>query len=165
MSDPRAPRRTASRRPCSSVTATLLLTTVTLLLADASALAQSAADRLRITAQRDQLSLEYGAVVTATGTVGVRGDADATTLPVDLYAGRVLLTARPRTRHCPRSAPRADAPYSDFDDVNEARYTETLAIASAFEVARKLRLCGYQTARRRTRRGSGPSPSPARRRP
>jgi hypothetical protein len=130
-----------------------LLTTVTLLLAGASALAQSAADRLRITAQRDQLSLEYGAVVTATGTVGVRGDADATTLPVDLYAGRVLLTARPRTRHCPRSAPRPDAPYSDFDDVNEARYTETLAIASAFEVARKLRLCGYLTARRRTPSG------------
>jgi hypothetical protein len=77
----------------------------------------------------------------------------ATTLPVDLYAGRVLLTARPRTRHCPRSAPRPDPPHSDFDDVNEARYTETLAIANAFEVARKLRLCGYLTAKRRTPSG------------
>jgi hypothetical protein len=91
--------------------------------------------------------------VTASGTVGVRGDADATTLPVDLYAGRLLLTARPRARRCPRSAPTPDPPRSDSDDVNEARYTETLAIASAFEVARKLRLCGYLTAKRRTPSG------------
>ena len=133
-----------------------LLAAVALMPACGSAHAQStrsAADSLRIAAQRDQLSLQYGAVVTATGTVGVRGDADATTLPVDLHAGRVLLTARPRTRHCPRSAPRTDPPHSDFDDVNEARYTETLAIASAFEVARKLRLCGYLTAKRRTPSG------------
>jgi pyruvate/2-oxoglutarate dehydrogenase complex dihydrolipoamide acyltransferase (E2) component len=138
------------------VTAMQLLAAVTLLPACGSAHAQSTrsrADRLRITAKRDQLSLEYGAVVTATGTVGVRGDADATTLPVDKYAGRVLLTARPRTRHCPRRAPRPDPPHSDFDDVNEARYTETLAIASAFEVARKLRLCGYLTAKRHTPSG------------
>jgi hypothetical protein len=133
-----------------------LLAALALLLSCAPACAQggqSGGDRLQLSVERDQLSLEYGAVVTATGTVGVRGDADATTLPVDLYAGRVLLTARPRTRHCPRSAPRPDPPHSDFDDVNEARYTETLAIASAFEVARKLRLCGYLTAKRRTPSG------------
>jgi hypothetical protein len=156
VSDGRAARRTATRRRRVAVTSVVLLAAVTLPLTCASAHAQSTrsdADRLRITAKRDQLSMQYGAVVTATGTVGVRGDADAATLPVDLYAGRVLLIARPRTRDCPRSAPRLDPPHGDFDDINEARYSETLAIASAFEVSRKLRLCGYLTAKRHTPSG------------
>jgi len=53
--------------------ALLLLTAVTLVLSCVPAHAQSTrsgVDRLRITAERDQLSLEYGAVVTATGTIG-----------------------------------------------------------------------------------------------
>ena len=109
------------------------------------------ADRLRITAKHDQPSLEAGAVATATGTVA--RPAEDTTLPLDLYTGRVLLTALPRTRHCPRSAPRPDPPHSTDYYFYETHFSQVLAIADASEVARKLRLCGYLTARRRTPSG------------
>jgi pyruvate/2-oxoglutarate dehydrogenase complex dihydrolipoamide acyltransferase (E2) component len=156
VSDPGTARRTAPRRPRSSVTATLLLATVVLLLAFASADARSTrpgADRLRISAERDQLSLDYGAVVTATGTIGLSADVTETERSFYPYVGRVILTALPRSRRCPRSAPRTDPSHSDSDDLREGRFSETLAIAGAFEVARKLRLCGYLTSKRRTPSG------------
>ena len=112
---------------------------------------QSWGDRLRITAERDQLSLEYGAVATAKGTIG--RSADVTARSIYPYVGRVILTALPRTRRCPRSAPSPDPPLSDSDNLREGRYTETLAIAGAFEAAGKLRLCSYLTAKRRTPSG------------
>ena len=73
----------------------------------------SGLDRLRITARHDQLSLEAGADATATGTVARPGDFEDTTLPLDLYTARLLVTTLPRTRHCPRSTPRADTPHTD----------------------------------------------------
>ena len=113
-----------------------------------------APDRLRITASPDPSFSAYGAVITATGTVGRRGDADATTLPVDLHAGTVIVTAIPRSQRCPKGAPAsANGPHTDYDNVFEPHYAETLAIADAFDVARKLRFCGYLTAKRRTRSG------------
>ena len=125
-----------------------------LLLACASADAQSTrsgADRLRITPRRDQAHSDVRADATATGTVA--RPADATTLPSTWDTARLLVTALPRTRHCPRSTPRADTPHTDTYDLHETRFTEVLAIPDASEVARHLRLCGYLTAKRRTPSG------------
>lgn len=133
-----------------------MLGALTLLLTGASAHAQTrqpAADQLAITAKPDPVSPADVAVVTATGTVGRRGDADATTLPIDMHAGTVIVTALPRTRRCPRSAPSADASHTDYDNVYAASYSETLAISDAFDVARELRLCAYLTAKRLTPAG------------
>ena len=131
-----------------------LLAAVALLPAGGSASAQgtrSATDRLRIIAEHEQLSLETGAVATVTGTVA--RPAEDTTLPLVMYTARVLLTALPRTRHCPRSAPRPDPPHSTDYYVYETHFSQVLAITDASEVARELRLCGYLTARRRTPSG------------
>jgi pyruvate/2-oxoglutarate dehydrogenase complex dihydrolipoamide acyltransferase (E2) component len=136
------------------VTAIHLLAGVALLSACASAHAQrtrSAADRLRITAEHQQRSLKTGAVATVTGIVA--RPAEDTTLPLELYTARVLLTALPRTRHCPRSAPRPDPPHSTHHYFYEMHFRQVLAIADASEVAHKLRQCGYLTAKRRTPSG------------
>jgi hypothetical protein len=136
------------------VTAMQLLAAVALTPAPASAHAQttrSTADRLRITAEHEQLSLEAGAVATATGTVA--RPAEDTSRPLVLYTARVLLTALPRTRHCPRSAPRPDPTHSTYFYVYETHFSHVLAIPDASDVAHKLRLCGYLTARRRTPSG------------
>jgi hypothetical protein len=150
VSNRRTARCTARcRRP--SVAATLLLATVALLPACAFALAQSTragADRLRIIAKSEQLSLETGAVATVTGTIA--RPAEDTALPLVVYTGRVLLSALPRTRRCARSAPRPDPPRSTYFYVYETHFSQVLAIPDASEVAHKLRLCGYLTARRRT---------------
>lgn len=154
VSDPRTARRTAPGRPRSAATATLLLTAVTMLPSGAPAHAQSprsGADRLRITAKHEQPSLELGAVATATGTVA--RPAEDTTLPLVVYTARVLLTALPLTRNCPHSAPRTDPPHSTDYYVYKTYFSQVLAIADASEVAHKLRLCGYLTARRRTPSG------------
>ena len=134
--------------------ATQLLAVLALLLAGAPAQAQSrpsGLDRLRITAKHEQPSLEAGAVATATGTVA--RPAEDTTLPLVPYAGRVLLIALPRSRHCPRSAPRRDPAHSTDYYFYETHFSQVLAIPDASEVAHKLRLCGYLTARRRTPSG------------
>jgi hypothetical protein len=111
-------------------------------------------DRLQITARPDPTSPADVAVITATGTVGRRGDADATTLPIDLYAGTVIVTAIARSERCTSGPPAAaNGPHSDYDNVYEARFSETLGILDAFQVARKLRMCGYLTAKRRTPAG------------
>ena len=136
------------------VTAIHLLAAAALLSACASAYAQRsrpAADRLRITAKHEQPSLDAGAVATATGTVA--RPAEDTTLPLVLYAGRVLLIALPRIRHCPRRAPRRDPAHSTDYYFYETHFSQVLAIADASEVAHKLRLCGYLTARRHTLSG------------
>ena len=57
---------------------------------------------------RSRLTSEADA--TASGTVA--RPADSTTLPSDRYTARLLVTALPRTRHCPRSTPRADTPHT-----------------------------------------------------
>ena len=97
VSNRRTARCTARcRRP--SVAATLLLATVVLLPACASALAQSTrsgADRLRIIAKSEQLSLETGAVATVTGTIA--RPTEDTALPLVVYTGRVLLRASTAT--------------------------------------------------------------------
>ena len=153
VSDPGTARRTARcRRP--SVTLACLVAAVVLLLVCVSADAQSSpsgADQLRITPRRDQAILDVRADATATGTVA--RPADATALPGDGYTARLLVTALPRTRHCPRSTPRADTPHTDIYDLDESPFTEVLAIPDASEVARQLRLCGYLTAKRRTPSG------------
>lgn len=153
VSNPGTARRTARRRR-PSVTSACLVAAVVLLLAGASADAQSTrsgADRLRITPRRDQVPFDVRADATATGTVARR--ADATTLPNDRHTARLLVTALPRTRHCPRGTPRADTPHTDVYDLDETRFTEVLAIPDASQVARHLRLCGYLTAKRRTPSG------------
>jgi pyruvate/2-oxoglutarate dehydrogenase complex dihydrolipoamide acyltransferase (E2) component len=127
-----------------------------LLLSCAPAQAQSGpsgADRLRITPRRDQVPFDVRADATATGTVARRGDFDAATLPSDRYTARLLVTTLPRTRHCRRSTPRADTPHTDVYTFYETRFSEVLDISDASEVARKLRLCGYLTAKRRTPSG------------
>jgi hypothetical protein len=91
--------------------------------------------------------------ITATGTVGRRGDANATTLPVDLYAGTVIVTAIPRSERCPSAPAAANGPHTDYDNVSEARFSETQGILGAFQVARKLPMCGYLTAKRHTPAG------------
>ena len=131
-----------------------MVAAVVLLLAFASADAQSTrsgADRLRITPRRDQVPFDVRADATATGTVA--RPADATTLPSDRYTARLLVTALPRTRHCPRSTPKADTPHTDTYNLDEPRFTEVLDIPDATEVARHLRLCGYLTAKRHTTSG------------
>ena len=153
VSDPRAARRTAP--PSAPVGH-----------GGAPARRRRAAARLRVRAcaehpvrgrpaadhrETRKVSLASGAVATATGTVA--RPADDTTLPLDLYTARVLLTALPRTRHCPRSAPRPDPPHSTYFYVYETRFSQVLAIPDASEVAHKLRLCGYLTAKRRTPSG------------
>jgi hypothetical protein len=138
-------------------TVVLVFTALALLLAAAPAHAQarqSKPDELRITAKPDPNAPAYGAVVTASGRVGRRGDADATTLAIDLHAGTVIVTALPRSQRCPKRSPGSvNGPHRDYDNVYEARYSETLAIADAFDVGRKLRLCGYLTAKRHTSAG------------
>ena len=154
VSEARAPRRTRRRRRRLWVAAAILVAAVTLAPACAFAHTQStrsAADRLRITAKREQDSLAAGAVATATGTVA--RPADDTALPLVVYTARVLLTALPRTRHCPRSAPRPDPTHSTYFYVYETHFSQVLAIRDASEVANTLRLCGYLTARRRTPSG------------
>jgi hypothetical protein len=147
------------RRPTARATAVRVSAALatTLLLAAPAANAQTGRavpDRLRITATRDPTSPADVAIVTAAGTVGRRGDADATTLAVDLYAGTVIVSAIPRGRRCPSSPPAAaNGPHTDYDNVYEAHYHETLGILDAFHVARKLRICGYLTAKRRTAAG------------
>ena len=131
-----------------------MVAAVVLLLACASADAQSTrsgADQLRITPRRDQAILDVRADATATGTVA--RPADAATLPSDRYTARLLVTALPRTRHCPRSTPKADTPHTDTYNLDETRFTEVLDIPDATEVARHLRLCGYLTAKRHTPSG------------
>ena len=146
--------RTAPRPRRPSVTAALLLAAVALLPAGAPTHAQSTrfdVDRLRITAKHEQPSLEAGAVATATGTVA--RPAEDTTLPLVAYTARVLLIALPRTRHCSRRAPRRDPAHSTDYYFYETHFSQVLAIPDASEVARKVRLCGYLTARRRTLSG------------
>jgi hypothetical protein len=136
------------------VPAMQLLAALVLLFACASADAQntrSGADVLRITPRRDQALFDVRADATATGTVA--RPADASTLPSNRSTARLLVTALPRTRHCPRSTPRADTPHTDIYDLHETRFTEVLAVPDASEVARRLRLCGYLTANRRTPSG------------
>jgi hypothetical protein len=134
--------------------ATQLLAVLALLLGCAPAQAQSGpseADRLRITPRRDQVPFDVRADATATGSVS--RPADAATLLDDRYAARLLVTALPRTRHCPRRTPRPDSPHTDIYDFVETRFTEVLDIPDASEVARHLRLCGYLTAKRHTPSG------------
>ena len=131
-----------------------MVAAVVLLLTCASADAQSSrsgADRLGITPRRDQVPFDVRADATATGTVA--RPADATTLPSDRHTARLLVTALPRTRHCPRSTPKADTPHTDTYNLDETRFTEVLDIPDATEVARHLRLCGYLTAKRHTTSG------------
>ena len=166
VSDPRTARRTALGRRRPSITSARLVAVLVLLLACASADAQSTRPgdgRLRITPRRDQVPFDVQADATASGTIA--RPADSTTLPGDRHIARLLVTALPRTRHCRRSTPRADTPHTDTYHLYDARFTEVLAVPDACEVARHLRLCGYLTAKRRTTSGSGPSPSPAPRRP
>ena len=56
---------------------------------------------LRISAERDRLSLDYGAVVTATGTIGLSADVTETERHFYPYVGRVILTALPRSPTLP----------------------------------------------------------------
>lgn len=154
MSDPGTARRTALRRRHPLVTSACLVAAVVLLLACASADAQSSrpgADRLRISPRRDQAILDVRADAIANGTVA--RPADASTLPGTRNTARLLVTALPRTRHCPRRTPRPDTPHTDTYDLHETRFTEVLDIPDSTEVARHLRLCGYLTAKRRTPSG------------
>lgn len=137
VSDPRNARRTAVRRRRPWVTLACWVAAVVLLLACASADAQSTrtgADRLRVTPRRDQVPFDVQADATATGTVA---RPDATTLTGGRSTARLLVTALPRTRHCPRSTPTADTPHTDTYDLYETRFTEVLDIPDATEVARK----------------------------
>jgi hypothetical protein len=146
-----------------AVAAAQLLGSVTLVLATIPAHAQTGdastdnrparVDRLQILAKAHPSFPADDAVVTATGTLGRRGDVDATTLTIDLHVGNVVVAARPRSRRCPTRAPRAGAAHTSSGGVYEARYSETFIIVNAFEVSRTLRFCGYLTAQRRTPSG------------
>ena len=136
------------------VTAMHLLAAIALLSVGAPAHAQagpSGRDRLRIIADHEQRSLETGAVATVTGTAAP--PAEDTTLPLVVYTARVLLTTLPRTRRCPGSAPKPDAPHSTSFYVYKTYFSQMLIIPPASDVAHGLRLCGYLTARRRTPSG------------
>jgi hypothetical protein len=100
--------------------------------------------------RRDQVPFDVQADATATGTVA---RPDATALTGGRSTARLLVSALPRARHCPRSTPTADTPHTDTYDLYETRFTEVLDIPDATEVARQLRLCGYLTAERRTPSG------------
>jgi len=114
--------------------------------------ATSGSDRLQITAKQDPASPSSVAVVTVTGTVGRSGAADANSSPTDVYAGVVSVMAQPRDWQCPRDQP-GYMGYSDSVTVTERRFTAELEIRDAYLAARKLRLCGYLTAQRRTASG------------
>ena len=150
-----APRSPAGFRGSRRRTASAqLLAALALLLACAPAHAQAGPagrDRLRIIADHEQRSLETGAVATVSGTAAP--PAEDTTLPLVVYTARVLLSALPRTRQCPRSAPQPDAPHSTYFYVYKTYFSQVLIIPPASDVAHGLRLCGYLTARRRTPSG------------
>jgi hypothetical protein len=65
-----------------------------------------------------------------------------------VYTGVVTVMALPRARQCPR--PARVLPYGDAITVTERRFSAELAIRDACLAGRKLRLCGYLTAQRRT---------------
>jgi hypothetical protein len=128
-----------------------LLAALTLLLAGVAAPTQAASsgpDRLHVTAKQDPAS-PSSAVVTVTGTVGRSGDADANSAPTDVYAGVVTVMALLPDRRCQRDPP-GYFQYGDAITVTERRFSGELAINDAYLAGRKLRLCGYLTAQRRT---------------
>lgn len=145
--------RTPTAGPHLAAASTLLTLLVALTLTPANAHAQRSSsshrDRLQIKATAHPSYPADDAVVSATGTVGRRGDVDATTLTIDLHVGEVIATALPASRDCPTRAPRPDARHTDSGGVYEARYSQGLVIINAFALARKLRLCAYLTAQRR----------------
>lgn len=110
--------------------------------------ASSGPDQLHVTAKQDPAS-PSSAVVTVTGTVGRSGGADANSAPTDVYAGVVTVMALLPDRRCRRDPPGYFL-YGDAITVTERRFSGELAINDAYLAGRKLRLCGYLTAQRRT---------------
>lgn len=110
-------------------------------------------DRLQIVAKARASFPADDAVVTATGTLGRRGDVDAATRTVDVHVGDIAVIALPRGRRCPQGPPDTGAARTVSGGVYEARYAEVLTIVNAFEISGRLRFCAFLTAPRRTPTG------------
>ena len=106
-------------------------------------------DRLRIGAIRQRSFPADDAVITATGYIGRRGDADATTDAADEHVGKLIIAAQLGDGRCPTSPPVENASRTSSGDIYTARFSEHIVLDSAFDVSSTLRLCGYLTAQRR----------------
>ncbi|MGI8730460.1 MAG: hypothetical protein ACR2LK_10805 [Solirubrobacteraceae bacterium] len=110
---------------------------------------------VRTIAGRDRLRLSVapieshsdGLLVTATGYLGRIGDPTYYSgSAADQHVGTVIVTARARSRPCPRRAPEESAFRTASADIDDARFSAQIAVPDALDRSDRPVVCAYLTA-------------------